>query len=110
MATILLVNGPDLGALGRRESETSGTATLQDIEKWVAEEVSEAGWDVRSVQSNSEGDLVGAVQDGHDTGRGSQPGSTHDRRLEPARRPRELPAPLDRGTPFQCLGQGGPSG
>ncbi|MGV9965644.1 type II 3-dehydroquinate dehydratase [Streptomyces olivaceus] len=67
MATMLLLNGPNLGILGRREPEIYGTATLQDIEKWVAEEVAEAGWGVRSVQSDSEGDLVRAIHDSHDT-------------------------------------------
>jgi 5-deoxy-5-amino-3-dehydroquinate dehydratase len=67
MATMLLVNGPNLGILGRREPEIYGTATLSDIEKWVAEEVAQAGWDVRSVQSDSEGELIGAIQAAYDT-------------------------------------------
>jgi 5-deoxy-5-amino-3-dehydroquinate dehydratase len=67
MATMLLLNGPNLGILGRREPEIYGTDTLQDIEKMVADEVADAGWDVRSVQSDSESDLIHALQDGHDT-------------------------------------------
>jgi len=64
---MLLLNGPNLGILGQREPEIYGTATLKDIEKWVAEEAAEAGWQVRSVQSEHEGDLIRAIQDGYDT-------------------------------------------
>ncbi|MGW1159816.1 type II 3-dehydroquinate dehydratase [Streptomyces sp. NPDC002513] len=67
MATMLLLNGPNLGILGRREPEIYGTDTLQDIEKWVAEDVAAVGWEVRAVQSDSEADLIHAVQDSHDT-------------------------------------------
>jgi 5-deoxy-5-amino-3-dehydroquinate dehydratase len=67
MATMLLMNGPNLGILGRREPEIYGTATLDDIEKLVADEVADVGWKVRSVQSDSESDLIGAIQDNYDT-------------------------------------------
>jgi 5-deoxy-5-amino-3-dehydroquinate dehydratase len=63
MAQLLLLNGPNLGILGRREPEVYGTATLQDIEKAVAEEVAERGWTVVSRQYDGEGEMVGAVQD-----------------------------------------------
>ncbi|WDZ88003.1 3-dehydroquinate dehydratase [Micromonospora cathayae] len=58
---MLLVNGPNLGILGRREPEVYGTETLADIEKAVAEEVAERGWDVVSVQRDSEGELVSEI-------------------------------------------------
>lgn len=61
MSIVLLLNGPNLGALGYREPEIYGTDTLADIEKSVAEEVSVRGWDVVSIQRDGEGDLVGAV-------------------------------------------------
>jgi 5-deoxy-5-amino-3-dehydroquinate dehydratase len=61
MGIVLLLNGPNLGALGYREMEIYGTDTLADIEKSVAEEVSVRGWDVVSVQHDSEGDLVSAI-------------------------------------------------
>jgi 5-deoxy-5-amino-3-dehydroquinate dehydratase len=63
MAQLLLLNGPNLGILGRREPEVYGTATLPDIEKAVAEEVAERGWTVVSRQYDGEGEMVGAVQD-----------------------------------------------
>jgi 5-deoxy-5-amino-3-dehydroquinate dehydratase len=60
---VLLLNGPNLGILGQREPEIYGTDTLADIEKAVAEEVSVHGWDVRSIQRDGEGELVGAIHE-----------------------------------------------
>ncbi|MEV0415073.1 type II 3-dehydroquinate dehydratase [Streptomyces sp. NPDC050448] len=67
MSAVLLLNGPNLGILGRREPEIYGTDTLADIEAAVAREVSVKGWEVRSVQHDSEGDLVGAIHRYSDT-------------------------------------------
>jgi 5-deoxy-5-amino-3-dehydroquinate dehydratase len=61
MRVLLLLNGPNLGILGEREPEIYGTDTLADIEKSVAEEVAPAGWEVRSIQHDGEGELVGAI-------------------------------------------------
>ncbi|MFB4194591.1 type II 3-dehydroquinate dehydratase [Streptomyces carpaticus] len=67
MPSILLLNGPNLGILGRREPEIYGTATLTDIQRAVEKEVSARGWGVVAVQDDSEGALVGAVHDNWDT-------------------------------------------
>ncbi|OEJ34118.1 type II 3-dehydroquinate dehydratase [Streptomyces subrutilus] len=67
MSAVLLLNGPNLGILGRREPEIYGTDTLSDIEEAVAEEVRVSGWDVISVQHDSEGDLVRAVHEHNDS-------------------------------------------
>ena len=67
MSELLLLNGPNLGILGRREPEIYGTDTLTDIEVAVAEEVAARGWKVTSVQRESEGQLIEAVQDAYDT-------------------------------------------
>ncbi|MBZ6104174.1 type II 3-dehydroquinate dehydratase [Streptomyces olivaceus] len=67
MRKLLLLNGPNLGILGRREPEVYGTDTLADIEDAVAEVVSERGWKVRSHQYDSEGDLVRTVNANPDT-------------------------------------------
>lgn len=67
MSVVLLLNGPNLGILGRREPEIYGTDTLADIEKAVAEEVSVKGWEVVSIQHDSEGDLVRAIHEHTDT-------------------------------------------
>ncbi|MGW3463437.1 type II 3-dehydroquinate dehydratase [Streptomyces olivaceoviridis] len=63
MSSILLLNGPNLGILGEREPDIYGRETLGDIEKMVAAEVAEAGWDVISVQREGEGELVRAVHE-----------------------------------------------
>ncbi|MGP4052296.1 type II 3-dehydroquinate dehydratase [Streptomyces sp. 2A115] len=67
MSVVLLLNGPNLGVLGRREPEIYGTDTLADIEAAVAEEVSVQGWEVLSIQHDGEGDLVGAIHGHCDT-------------------------------------------
>ncbi len=63
MSELLLLNGPNLGILGRREPGVYGTDTLADIEKSVREEVAPRGWDVMSVQHDCEGELVRAVNE-----------------------------------------------
>ncbi|AGL16399.1 type II 3-dehydroquinate dehydratase [Actinoplanes sp. N902-109] len=63
MPELLLINGPNLGILGRREPEVYGTDTLADIEKAVSEVVSGRGWTVTSHQSDAEGDLVRTIND-----------------------------------------------
>ncbi|UXH76104.1 type II 3-dehydroquinate dehydratase [Roseateles amylovorans] len=56
--TLLLMNGPNLGRLGRRRPEVYGTVTLADIQDQVTGVAQAHGWRVISVQSNHEGDLV----------------------------------------------------
>ncbi|AXX30653.1 3-dehydroquinate dehydratase [Actinosynnema pretiosum subsp. pretiosum] len=67
MGELLLVNGPNLGILGRREVSVYGTDTLADVEKAVGEEVAGRGWSVRSVQRNGEGQLVDEIEASYDT-------------------------------------------
>jgi len=58
MATVLLLNGPNLNTLGQREPEIYGHTTLQEIEDRVRARIEGAGHVLRSFQSNSEGALV----------------------------------------------------
>jgi 3-dehydroquinate dehydratase-2 len=58
MATVLLLNGPNLNALGQREPHLYGSTTLQEIEDGVRRRIEGAGHVLRSFQSNSEGALV----------------------------------------------------
>ena len=55
---LLVVNGPNLQLLGRREPTTYGTATLADVERLVADTALELGVQAECVQSNHEGQLV----------------------------------------------------
>lgn len=76
MRELLLLNGPNLGILGRRQPEIYGTTTLEQIEKWVAADAAEYGWTVRAVQSEAEADLVRALHGGDgDVGAVVNPGA-----------------------------------
>jgi len=59
---ILVVHGPNLNLLGRREPGTYGTATLADVEAQIRELGAELGVELAFFQSNSEGALVDAIQ------------------------------------------------
>ncbi|MEO1656776.1 MAG: type II 3-dehydroquinate dehydratase [Pseudomonadota bacterium] len=63
---IAVLNGPNLNLLGTRQPEIYGTATLQDVEDLCRDKLSAAGLGVRFFQSNSEGELVSAVQAARD--------------------------------------------
>lgn len=67
MATILLVNGPNLNLLGVREPDIYGHETLADVEALVRETASVRGFDVTAVQSNHEGVLIDAIHEARTT-------------------------------------------
>jgi 3-dehydroquinate dehydratase-2 len=60
---ILLLHGPNLNLLGRREPEVYGTLPLEEIDRRVADRGAELGVEVRSAQSNLEGELVTLIQE-----------------------------------------------
>lgn len=62
MTRVLLLNGPNLGTLGTRETEIYGTATLAEIEAMVRERAAGLGVELRSEQSNHEGALVDLLE------------------------------------------------
>jgi len=67
---ILLVNGPNLAALGERQPEIYGAATLTDIEAAVTRRGAALGAEVHCVQSNHEGALVDALEAERETADG----------------------------------------
>lgn len=62
---IIVINGPNLNMLGKREPEIYGSLTLEDIESFLASRAEVADGDVNLsfFQSNSEGEIVTAIQD-----------------------------------------------
>ena len=62
MSTLLLIHGPNLNALGKREASQYGQKTLSDIEALVTSVALKLGYDVRAFQSNHEGDLIDFLQ------------------------------------------------
>ncbi|MBY0531332.1 MAG: type II 3-dehydroquinate dehydratase [Xanthobacteraceae bacterium] len=58
MATVYVLNGPNLNLLGSRETAVYGAMTLADIEKSCAETAKRHGHSVVFRQSNHEGELV----------------------------------------------------
>lgn len=58
----LVIHGPNLNLLGVREPATYGTATVDDHVQTVRSALAPAGWSVDSFVSNSESEIVGAVQ------------------------------------------------
>lgn len=62
MARLLLLNGPNLNLLGRREPHIYGAVTLADIERDATARVRAAGHELEAFQSNSEAELVDRIQ------------------------------------------------
>lgn len=63
MHTILILNGPNLNQLGKRDPAQYGTLTLAEIIRRATELGATLGVEVRSSQSNSEGGLIDQLQD-----------------------------------------------
>jgi len=59
---VLVLNGPNLGSLGRREPEVYGIRTLADLEALLTDRAKAIGIEVRCLQSNHEGELIDAIE------------------------------------------------
>jgi 3-dehydroquinate dehydratase-2 len=60
---ILLIHGPNLNLLGKREPAYYGTLGLEDINARMKDIAEENNAELRTFQSNSEGALIDAIQD-----------------------------------------------
>lgn len=61
MLSILVLHGPNLNLLGRREPEIYGSATLADIDAQLREQAQGLGVKLTCQQSNHEGALIEAI-------------------------------------------------
>lgn len=68
MARILVLNGPNLNALGRRPAEHYGSMSLEQINQEISRKAAEfnpgLNLEVEFFQSNTEGMLVDRIQEG----------------------------------------------
>jgi 3-dehydroquinate dehydratase-2 len=62
MKRILLVNGPNLNLLGKREPHIYGTRSLADLMKLVRAKAKQLGVQVSAYQSNDEGEIIDFLQ------------------------------------------------
>jgi 3-dehydroquinate dehydratase-2 len=62
MASILVLNGPNLNLLGTREPSHYGRDSLESIEARLQQQAAAAGHRLELLQSNAEHELVEAVQ------------------------------------------------
>ncbi len=60
---VLLINGPNLNLLGRRDPDLYGAVTLKEIEDAARERGKALGAEVECFQSNSEGALIDFIQE-----------------------------------------------
>ena len=60
--SVLVIHGPNLNMIGKREPELYGKATLEEINTGLKENGKKSGLDVETFQSNHEGELVEKIQ------------------------------------------------
>ena len=60
---ILIIHGPNLNMLGKREPAIYGASTLQEINRVLIEEAKRLDVKTDMFQSNSEGEIVSRIQD-----------------------------------------------
>jgi 3-dehydroquinate dehydratase-2 len=60
---ILVINGPNLNMLGRRDTKHYGSETLETIEHMLSEKGQELGCGLAFFQSNHEGAIIDFIQE-----------------------------------------------
>ncbi len=59
---VLVINGPNLNMLGKREPEIYGRFSLDDVNRKLDLLASELGIDLSTIQSNSESEIIDSIQ------------------------------------------------
>lgn len=65
---VLIINGPNLNRLGKRQPHIYGSTSLTDVESMVAAYAGGLGLDVECRQSNAESDLLDWAHEAADNG------------------------------------------
>jgi 3-dehydroquinate dehydratase, type II len=63
---VVVLNGPNLNRLGKRQPDVYGTTTLADVEDTLRKRAEDYGIDLDFKQSNSEAELIDWVHDAAD--------------------------------------------
>ncbi|WP_409301618.1 type II 3-dehydroquinate dehydratase [Peribacillus sp. SCS-155] len=68
MKKILLINGPNLNRLGKREPEVYGSTSLSDLEEMLLKKAGTYDAALTAFQSNHEGDIIDKLHWAEDDG------------------------------------------
>ncbi len=68
MSKILILHGPNLNLLGKREPEVYGTTTLDEINQALVEEARALGHELDCFQSNAEHEIVDRIHAAKEAG------------------------------------------
>ena len=60
---ILVINGPNLNLLGKREPEIYGYETLEELMMWLENSTKSSGHKFKFYQTNHEGEIIDILQD-----------------------------------------------
>ncbi|HMQ95007.1 MAG TPA: type II 3-dehydroquinate dehydratase [Amaricoccus sp.] len=66
MKTIMVLNGPNLNLLGRRQPKIYGHETLEDVTR-ICEAACADGFGIRLLQSNHEGQIIDWIHEARET-------------------------------------------
>ena len=62
MKKIIIINGPNLNLLGKRETKVYGNVSIQDIERKSQDKCKELNLSLHFFQSNNEGEMINHIQ------------------------------------------------
>ena len=66
MASFLILNGPNINMLGRRDPTQYGPKTLDEVNQEISRVAAEIGVEVFFYQSNLEGEMIDCIQEHRD--------------------------------------------